>query len=157
MGYSPALELRISNLIKRVCSGHPAGSLVPLTWPWPNRIFDNAEFRDALRSAVKFAFPRVEESLPDGTRKSEAGESQGEPDQTTRRRGRPRGSTVNSVLLREWRGSKSQEQFAEACKVSLDTIQRGEAGETWSPDTFKMIAAAVSEERPGIKADDLKM
>jgi len=60
------------------------------------------------------------------------------------RLGRKKGQQVNAAKLRELRGTLSQPEFAEKCGVSVDTIQRGEAGGRWSANTFPVVADTAS-------------
>jgi hypothetical protein len=48
---------------------------------------------------------------------------------------------MNSEAMRKLRGPRSQEDFAQICGVSIDTIQRAERG---GPLEFKTVANIVS-------------
>ena len=58
--------------------------------------------------------------------------------------GRKAGTTVDGTRLKEYRGAMTQEDFAAKCDVSVDTIQRGEAGERWSASVFTKVADTLT-------------
>jgi DNA-binding XRE family transcriptional regulator len=62
------------------------------------------------------------------------------------RGGRPQGKAVNGEKLRKLREltGLTQEELAEKCAISVDTIQRGEAGERWDGTTFENVASTLS-------------
>ena len=63
--------------------------------------------------------------------------------QPKKRSGRKPGTTVNAAKLKQYRGNLSQEEFADKCGVSVDTIQRGEAGRRWGDRNFIRVAEAI--------------
>jgi hypothetical protein len=79
------------------------------------------------------------------------------PPEQAKNGGRPKGTPVNGENLRAFRGKLSQQQFADECGVSLDTIQRGEACGRWDEKTFVRVAeniAALTRKR--VTPEDLK-
>jgi hypothetical protein len=92
----------------------------------------------------------------DGTRLDQSSKS-GKPKSEAKPPGRPKGKLVNGPRLREYRGTLSQEGFAEACDVSINTIQRGEAGKAWTEEIFNDVANAITRlTGKQVKPDDLK-
>jgi hypothetical protein len=79
------------------------------------------------------------------------------PDKVVLERGRPKGTPVSGEKLRTFRGKLSQLQFANECGVSLDTIQRGEAGDRWDEKTFITVAENITAlKRKDVTPEDLK-
>ena len=77
----------------------------------------------------------------------ESGEVKGSPRKAAAARGRPgrrKGELVNGERLRALRGRMTQEELAEKSGYSLNHIQRGEAGGTWSSYVFDAVAGALS-------------
>jgi hypothetical protein len=71
--------------------------------------------------------------------------------------GRPKGIPVNGEKMRTLRGKLPQHRFAAECGVSLDTIQRGEAGERWDEKTFITVAENITAlRRERVTPEDLK-
>ncbi len=60
-----------------------------------------------------------------------------------KRPGRKPGTEVDAKRLKQYRGNWSQEEFADKCGVSVDTIQRGEAGHRWGDKNFALVAKAI--------------
>jgi hypothetical protein len=59
--------------------------------------------------------------------------------------------------MRTLRGKLPQHRFAAECGVSLDTIQRGEAGERWDEKTFITVAENITAlRRERVTPEDLK-
>ena len=74
-----------------------------------------------------------------------------------RRGGRRLGVLVDGAKLKQYRGNLSQLEFAEKCDVSVDTIQRGEAGARWSDKIFTVVAETISQlSELIVKPEDLK-
>jgi hypothetical protein len=68
------------------------------------------------------------------------------PADSPKRGGRPRGKPVYGERLRNLRelAGLTQNGLAEACDMSVDTIQRGEAGERWPDRNFTAVADTLS-------------
>lgn len=60
--------------------------------------------------------------------------------------GRPTGTPVDGKKLKDLRMqcNTSQDGLAATCKVSLDSISRGEGGGRWSNDVFKRVAGGLT-------------
>lgn len=72
------------------------------------------------------------------------------PAAPVKRRGRPRGQSMNSSELQEMRRQAgcTQEELAEKCRLSVETIQRAESGRQLSADTRAKIAKALRKFTP---------
>lgn len=68
-----------------------------------------------------------------------------EPPEPAPKRGRPQGEPVDAEALRRLRGEYSQEDLADKCGVSVDTIQRGEHGGRWDRRKFEIVAAVLTQ------------
>lgn len=72
--------------------------------------------------------------------------------------GRPKCPNVDGSALRFLRGPISRYALARTCKVDEDTIAKGERGQGWAEETFRLVAAGLTEihGRP-ISPSDLKL